>query len=76
MTQTRTHSAIESIANTAIGYGISLLTQLAVFPLFGIHVSLVQNMWIGVIFTVVSLARSYILRRAFNYWSNQRGQNA
>jgi len=76
LTQTRTHSAIESIANTAIGYGISLLTQLAVFPLFGIHVSLVQNMWIGVIFTVVSLARSYILRRAFNYWSNQRGQNA
>ena len=76
MTQTRTHSAIESVANTAIGYGISLLTQLAVFPLFGIHVSLVQNMWIGVIFTVVSLARSYILRRAFNYWSNQRGQNA
>jgi len=76
LTQTRTHSAIESVANTAIGYGISLLTQLAVFPLFGIHVSLVQNMWIGVIFTVVSLVRSYILRRAFNYWSNQRGQNA
>lgn len=76
MTQTRTHSAIESIANTAIGYGISLLTQLAVFPLFGIHVSLVQNMWIGVIFTIVSLARSYILRRVFNHWSSRRGQNA
>jgi hypothetical protein len=38
-----------------------------VFPLFGIRVSLADNLLIGVVFTVVSLARSYALRRVFNW---------
>ena len=58
-------SLVESVANVAIGYGIALLTQLAVFPLFGLSVSLGQNAAIGGIFTVVSIARSYCLRRVF-----------
>ena len=66
MTQTRTMSAVESVANVAIGYGVAVLTQLAVFPLFGLHASLTDNLAIGAVFTVVSLARSYLLRRLFN----------
>ena len=73
MTQTRKHSAIEAVVNVLIGYWVSFLTQLAIFPIFGIKISLVQNLWIGVIFTVVSLVRSYALRRLFNYWSLTRG---
>ncbi|MFT3758450.1 hypothetical protein [Thauera sp.] len=66
MPQTRRHSALEAIANVAIGYGIAVATQAAVFPLFGLHASAGQHLAIGLIFTAVSLARSYALRRLFN----------
>ena len=66
MTQSRTMSAAESVANVAIGYGIALATQVVVFDALAIPVSLGQNLWIGVVFTVVSLVRSYLLRRMFN----------
>lgn len=64
--QTRTQSLIESVANVAIGYVVALAAQLAVFPALGIAVSLEQNLLIGAIFTVVSIARSYCVRRLFN----------
>lgn len=51
-----------------IGYFIALAAQLTIFPLFGIHVSLQDNIKIGILFTVVSVARSYALRRMFNRW--------
>ena len=66
MTQSRTMSAAESVANVVIGYGIALITQVVVFDALQIPVSLGQNLWIGGIFTVVSLARAYLLRRFFN----------
>ena len=64
--QTRLQSFIESWANVLIGYGVALLTQIIVFPMFGMTVSLWQNIQISIIFTVVSLARSYFIRRLFN----------
>ena len=67
--QTRLMSLVESVANIVVGYGVAVLTQLLVFPLFGLAVSLGENLMIGLIFTVVSLARSYALRRLFNAWS-------
>lgn len=66
MTQTRTMSAVESVANVLVGYGIALTTQVVVFGLLEIPVSFAQNLWIGGIFTVVSLVRSYVVRRLFN----------
>lgn len=66
MTQSRTMSAVESVANVAIGYGVAVATQAAVFPLFGIHATAADHLAIGGIFTMVSLARSYLLRRVFN----------
>ena len=65
MTQSRTMSAIEAIANVAVGYGVAVATQMVVFPLFGISASLGANLGIGLIFTAVSLVRSYALRRIF-----------
>jgi hypothetical protein len=41
------------------------VTQLLVFPTFGLAAALGQNLAIGTIFTMISLARSYVLRRAF-----------
>lgn len=69
MSQTRAHSFIESVTNVVVGYGVALGAQLVVFPLFGMHVTIRQNLGIGLIFTGVSLARSYCLRRLFNYWT-------
>jgi hypothetical protein len=66
MSQSRRMSLVESCANIAIGYLVALAAQLTVFPLMGIPVTLSQNIQIGVIFTLVSLARSYALRRLFN----------
>lgn len=63
--QTRTASIAESLMNVAIGYGIALLSQIIVFPWFGIHIPLASNIAIGLIFTAVSIARSFALRRFF-----------
>ncbi len=59
-------SFIESCINVAIGYGVALLSQILVFPLFGIHIPMSSNIAIGAIFTVISIARSYTVRRVFN----------
>ena len=59
-------SLVEAITNIAIGYVIAVLTQVLVFPLFGLSVSLGDNLGIGAVFTIVSLLRSFALRRAFN----------
>ena len=67
MSQPRILSAIESVANVAVGLGVAFAAQLIVFPALHIAVSLEQNVLIAAIFTVVSLARSYALRRLFNW---------
>lgn len=64
--QKKRHSLLESILNVAIGFGIALLTQVLVFPLFGWHPSIGDNLAIGSIFTIVSIVRSYYVRRLFN----------
>lgn len=66
MSQSRAMSAIESAANIAIGYGVAVGSQIAILPLFGVHLPLADNMAIGAWFTAISLARSYIVRRLFN----------
>lgn len=64
--QSRRMSLIEAVTNVVVGYGVAVLAQIAVFPLFGIAASLSDNLLIGFVFTAVSLARSYALRRVFN----------
>lgn len=59
-------SLVESVVNIIIGYTINVTAQALIFPFFGIYASLSQNLGIGLIFTVISLARSYTLRRVFN----------
>jgi len=63
MSQSRTMSLVESIANVLAGFGVAVAMQIAVFPLFGLRTSLAENLAMGAIFTVVSIARSYCLRR-------------
>ena len=64
--QSRVQSLIESCVNVLIGYLVALGGQLVVFPLVGLEVSLGQNLTIGAAFTLISIARSYCVRRMFN----------
>ena len=66
MSQSRAMSALESVANVAIGYGVAVASQIAILPLFGVRLALSDNLLIGAYFTAISLARSYLVRRAFN----------
>lgn len=74
MTQTRAASFVEAWANIAVGFGINWAANMLVLPLFGFHVTGAQAFGIGVIFTAISLVRSYVLRRWFNgmRWGNKR----
>ena len=65
MTQSRVMSFFEAATNVVVGYVLAILTQLAVFPLFGIEASLSEHLAIGAAFVMISLARGYILRRLF-----------
>ena len=67
LSQSRTHSALEVTLSTFIGLVVAVLTQLIVFPLFDIHIDLDTNFLIASIFTVISIIRSYLIRRLFNH---------
>ena len=64
--QTKYQSFIESLINILIGYLTALLSQVLIFPLFDIDVSFQDNLLIGLYFTIISLIRSYLVRRYFN----------
>lgn len=66
MSQSRAMSAVESVSNILVGFGLAIIAQVVVFPLFGLHASAAGHFGIAGIFTVISLARSYVLRRLFN----------
>lgn len=64
--QSKRGSLIEAVVNTAVGFALSWLTGLVAYPLLGVQVSHAQNIAVVCIFTVVSLVRSFVLRRLFN----------
>lgn len=66
MSQSKQQSFIEACTNTAVGFGISLLSIFLILPLLGIESTPSKNVVITLYFTVISIARSYVLRRLFN----------
>lgn len=76
MNQTKLESLLEACINTAIGFFIALWTwQFIVAPLMGYVVTTADNLLITGIFTVVSVARGYVLRRFFNAGLHQAVRN-
>ena len=65
MTQSRRMSLIEAITNVSVGYALAVVTQIVVFPWFGLHPSLHENLALGGVFVGISLMRIYALRRLF-----------
>ena len=68
MPQSRRLSLLEAVANVVVGYVLAALTQMIVFPWFGLTASLQDNLAIGAAFVGFSLIRSYALRRMFERW--------
>ena len=65
MRQTRLGSLIEVSINIFIGYWINFVANLVILPMFGLNVSIADNFAIGFIYTFISVARSYVVRRWF-----------
>lgn len=68
MRQLKRHSFLEAILNVLIGYWVAIVGQLVIFPIYDIEVSMRTNLVIGVWFTLISIVRTYALRRMFTCW--------
>lgn len=66
MSQSKKVSFLEACLNTASGFIVSLIVWHYVAMWYGIPMPFVTNLEITGIFTVVSIARSYLWRRLFN----------
>lgn len=66
MNQTRIGSLIEALMNVAIGLLVSVAANAIVFPRFGFQPTVGENVTISLIYTAISIARQYVLRRWFN----------
>ena len=64
--QSRRSSFVEAVTNVGIGIVVAWAVTFAVFPLFNYEPTVAKSLYISLIFTVVSLVRSYVLRRVFN----------
>ncbi len=56
---------IESFIDVGSGFLLAILIQLLIFPLFDLHPSILDSMGIALIFTVVSITRSWMWRLVF-----------
>jgi hypothetical protein len=73
--QSRWMSFVEAVTNIVVGYGLAVLTQIVVFPLFGLHASLGESFLLAALFTCISLVRSFAIRRLFNgAWLARSGE--
>ena len=74
MNQSRLGSLIEVLFNIAIGFAINWVANLFILPLYCFQITGGQAFSMGLIFTVISVVRSYIIRRWFNGQLHQAAQ--
>ena len=65
MRRSRLMSLVEGATNVVVGLLVAVATQIVVFPILGLQASLDQNLKLALVFSDVSVARSYVLRRVF-----------
>lgn len=76
MGQSRKGSLVESLVNVVAGFGLSMITNILLMAAYGFHVTLHQQVQLTAIFTVMSIGRSFVLRRIFNWITARREQNS
>ena len=73
--QKKTHSLIEAATSTAIGLGIGLIGQLVIFYFENIQVTFGTNIRILLFMTILSMIRSFYVRRIFNWFHVRSAHN-
>jgi len=58
-------SLIESLIDVGSGFILAILIQLLIFPIFDLRPTILDSIWIALIFTVVSITRSWLWRMLF-----------
>jgi hypothetical protein len=64
--QSKLGSLIESVTNTAIGFSVTWLCSPFIYSFCDIKYNYTQLTQVTILFTLVSVARSYVIRRFFN----------
>lgn len=64
--QSKSMSLVEAISNVFIGYLVATAATYIILPLHGYNVTTAHALSISLAFTLISLIRSYLLRRVFN----------
>lgn len=67
--QSKLGSLAESITNIAIGITIGFISNIIVLPMFGYNVTMTDGLAISIVFTAISLVRSYVVRRVYNKYN-------
>jgi uncharacterized membrane protein YgaE (UPF0421/DUF939 family) len=70
LAQTKKMSLLESVTSTTIGLVVGLVANALILPLFGFDISLHQNLVLAAIYTVISIARGFCVRRLFEWWGS------
>lgn len=66
MSQSKAMSLLEAVVNTVVGLGVAMVTTAAICKAYGIPMTWENNFIITFWMTVISIVRSYLLRRMFN----------
>jgi len=69
MAQSVKQSWTEIGVNTIVGFALSVGIQMIIYPLMDIPVTIAENISITLIFMVVGITRSFVIRRIFNRFS-------
>ena len=64
--QTKRQSLIETLTSVFVGWLIGVILNLTILPLFDYNITVIDSLWVSLIFTVVSVIRGYLIRRYFN----------
>ena len=64
--QSKRESMIETLTSVFVGWFIGVILNLTVLPLFDYNITVVDSLWVSLIFTVISVVRGYLIRRFFN----------
>ena len=59
------NNLLESVIDVGSGFILAIVIQLTIFPLFGLHPTILDSLGIALIFTVVSMTRSWLWRCYF-----------
>lgn len=62
----------KSLIITILGYIITSLTSLVIYPLFGIPIVLSTALYLGIIFTALAFANNYLCLKYFEYLEKEK----